>query len=399
MSSRPRRPARGRQTRGPGRGRPAARPQGQQWLLVGPGLLTVGVVIALLLAWWVDSNAQTAGEAAAAGSQGPLGPSPGRVPQAPQAHAYSVTYRIIEPDAPGQVERKVIQRPFYGRDVTYNSKGQPSSGAVTGPDGAYIFLTSPKPHWGLLETGTYRATGDDHVGAGLAQAVAHHLARVLGTRKILGRTCTVVRTGGPVGSPVTAPTRSDYTDICVDDATGQALDEVWLIKGKLARERLATAFSDHPVITDASFRVDSSGPAVPPGTSGSTDVIALGPTDIPKLPVFMSAPDGYRLDGVQDQVTLEQPPGSTQPSETSTVFAHFVSGSDLIDLEQGALSSPSGGGIPVRLADGRKASLTIDLVSSYLDIDVGGQPVRLEGPDVDALIRAAVSIKAQPPAP
>jgi hypothetical protein len=393
MASRARRPPPPRR-----RGRQPARREGWQWLLVGPGLLTVGVAVALLVAWRVDSGAQTAGEAAAAVAQGPLRPSSGQVPLGTGVSAYSVTYRITEPDAPVQTERKLLERPFYGSDITYDTKGQATSGAVTGPSGAYLFLTSPKPHWGLLETGTYRATGDDHVGAGLALAVAHHLARVLGTRQILGRTCTVVRTGGPVGSTVTAPTGSDYTDICVDDATGQALDEVWLIKGKLARERLATAFDAHPSVTDASFRVDSSGPAVPAGTSGATDVIALGPTDIPKIPVFMAAPAGYQLSGVQDQVTLEQAPGSTQPSESSIIFAHFVSGPDLIDLEQGALSSPPSGSISVRLADGRRATLTIDLVSSYLDINVDNQPIRLEGPDLDALMRAALLVKAQPPA-
>lgn len=352
--------------------------------------------MALLLAWWVDSSAQTAGEAAAAAAQGPLAPSPGRVPVGSGVSSYSVTYRITEPAAPVQVERKVIERPFYGSDITYNGRGQPTSGAVTAPGGAYIFLTSPRPHWGLLESGTYRATGDDHAGAGLALAVEHHLAHVLGSRRLLGRTCTVVRTGGPVGSTVTAPTGSDYTDICVDNATGQALDEVWLINGKVARERRATAFDAHPTITDATFHVDSTGSAVPAGTSGATDVISLQPSDIPKLPVFMTAPAGYRLDGVQDQVTLEQPPGAAQPSESSVVYAHFVSGADLIDLEQGALSSPPSGAITVHLADGRKATLTIDLVSSYLDVSVAGQPIRLEGPDVGALMRAALAVKAQP---
>ena len=391
MSSRPRR------TPPPRRGRPPARPQGWQWLLVGPGVLTVGVAVALLLAWRVDSGAQTAAEAAASASEGQLGHSSGRVPSSTDATAYSITYRITEPDAPLQIERKIIQRPFLGSDITYNAKGGVTSGAVTAADGAYIFLPSPQPHWGLLESGNYRATGDDHPGAGLALAVQHHLARVLGTRQILGRTCTVVRTGSPVGSAqgVTAPTAANYTDICVDNATGQALDELWILDGKLARERRASAFDANPTITADSFHVDSTGPAVPEGTSGSTDVVALQPADIAKLPVFMAAPEGFSLSGVQDQVTLEQAPGSSQPSESSTIYAHFVSGSDLIDLEEGALSTPTASTYPVHLADGRSATLTVDLVSSYLNMTVNQTPVRLEGPDVTALLQAALLVKGQ----
>lgn len=391
MSSRPR-----RSPPPPRRGRRPARPRGWQWVLVGPGLLTIGAAAALLLAWRVDSHAQTGGEAAVAATEGPLGSSSGQVPTGSEVSAYSVTYRITEPDAPGQVERKVIERPFYGSDITYNSQGQPTSGAVTGPTGAYLFLTSPQPHWGQLETGTFRATGDDHAGVGLVLAAKYHLARVLGTRRLLGRTCTVVRTGGPVGSTVTAPTASNYTDICLDNATGQALDEIWLINGKVARERLATAFATNPTITASTFTVDSTGPAVPPGSDGSIDVVQLGPSDIGKLPAFMTAPTGYQLSGVQDQATLEQPPGASQPSVSSEVFVHFVAGPDLIDLEMGALPSPSSGAVSVRLADGRKATLTIDLVSSYLDLQIGGQPIRLEGPDAAALMLAALSIKAQP---
>ena len=159
---------------------------------------------------------------------------------------------------------------------------------------------------------------------------------------------------------------------------------------------MATSFNANPTVTDGSFRVDSNGPAVPLGTSGSTDVIALGPTDIPKIPVFMTAPAGYQFTAAQDQVTLEQAPGASQPSQSSIIFAHFVSGPNLIDLEEGALSSPPSGAISVTLANGRTAKLTIDLVSSYLDIQVDNQPIRLEGPSLDALMKAAVLVKAQP---
>jgi hypothetical protein len=359
-------------------------------------LLGAGLLIALLLAWWVDGNAQSPGEQAAAAIEGPLGAVPASgAPTSSPLSAYSVTYRITEPDTPVQVERKVIDRPFWGRDITYNPKGRPTSGAVTGPGGAYLFLTSPQPHWGLLETGTYRATGDDQAAAGLALAVRYHRAKVIGTRRVLGRLCTVVRTNGPIGAGVSAPDGSNYTDICLDQRTGQMLDEVWVLDKKLVRERRAVSFDPHPAITVSDFSVPSTGPAVPEGTSGSTEVVQLTPTDMAHLPVSMTAPAGYRLDGAQAQVTLEQQPGGTTPSQNTEIVTHFDSGPQLIDLLQGGFGSPPSGGIPIRLADGPSATLTIDLIASYLDTTRGGQAVRVEGTDLADLTRAAGGLKTQ----
>ena len=113
-------------------GRRQARPAGWKWLFLGPSVLTVGVALALLLAWRIDSHAQTSGEQQAAALEGQLGGAPaGGVPLPPPVSAYSITYRITEPNAPIQIERRLIQRPFYGSDLTY-SRGQLSSGAPSG---------------------------------------------------------------------------------------------------------------------------------------------------------------------------------------------------------------------------------------------------------------------------
>ncbi|MHB1445514.1 MAG: hypothetical protein ACYCTI_05035 [Acidimicrobiales bacterium] len=360
--------------------------------------MTVGVALALVLAWRVDANAQTSGEQLAAALEGQLGSPPnGGVPVPPPLKAYSLTYRITEPDTPTQIEKKLIQRPFYGSDITYSSSGKVFSGAVTGPSGAYIFESSPHPHWGLLETGTFRATGDDQAAPALALAVQHGLARVIGSARVLGRPCTVVRTNGPVGATVAAPTASDYTDICLDDATGQVLDEVWVLYGKLVRQRLATAFDTHPRIAAGAFTVASSGPAVPAGTSGSMVVVSLKASDIARLPVLAAPPPGFHLAGVQAQVTDQSAPGAAStPAPATMIVAHYVDGANLIDLDQGSVSPAPSGSLRIALPGHRYGSLTIDLVASYIDLSIGGQPVRLEGPNLHLLLELAARLRLQP---
>lgn len=379
-------------------GRRPARPAGWKWLFLAPGVLTVGVALALLLAWRVDTRAQTSGEQQAAALEGQLGGVPaGGVPVPAPIRAYSITYRITEPNTPVQIEKKLIQRPFYGSDITYSARGQISSGAVTGPSGAYIFESSPQPHWGLLESGTFRATGDDQAAPALALAAQHGLARVIGSARILGRACTVVRTNGPVGDTVAAPTASNYTDIYLDDSSGQVLNEVWVLNGELVRQRLATSFNPDPHIGPGAFTVASSGPAVPAGTSGSTVVVSLKPSDIAHLPVFASAPPGYHLEGVQDQVTDQSEPGAASTlAPATTIYAHFVDGPNLIDLEEGTVNPGPPGSIRISLPDHRSGTLTIDLVASYIDLTIGGQPVRLEGPNLHALLELAGRLRLQP---
>jgi len=388
-------------SRPPARGgrRQPGRPAGWKWLFLAPGTLTAGVALALVLAWRVDSNAQTTGEQQAAALEGQLGGAPaGRVPVPPPLKSYSITYRLTEPNTPTQTEKRLIQRPFYGSDLTYSSTGQLSSGAVTGPSGAYIFESSPQPHWGLLETGTFRATGDDQAAPALALAAQHGLARVIGSAPILGRACTVVRTNGPVGDTVAAPTASDYTDIYLDDATGQVLNEVWVLNGELVRQRRATAFDPDPHVGTGAFAVPSSGPAVPIGTSGSTVVVNLTTSDVSHLPVVARPPPGFHLDGTQAQVTDESQPGAASVAPATTIYAHFVDGPNLIDLEEGTVNPGPPGSIRIALPGHRSGSLTIDLVTSYIDLSFDGQPIRLEGPNLHFLLELAARLRFQPQA-
>lgn len=380
----------------PARGGRTPRPRGWRWLLVGPGVLGLGVVLALVLAWHLDANSPTPGEESAQRSEGSLGPvHGGGIPTPRDVQSYRIVYRMTEPATPVQIDQREVDRPFLGRGETRGPNGHLFTAVVTNNEAAYLYISTPKPHWAELEGGTNRATGDEQAVPALQAAAAHGLARVLGTRQVLRRACTVVRTGEPLGSPITSPTASTYADECLDRATGLILDEIWVLDAKFVRERRAVQLDLDPRLPKSTFEVASSGPAAPVGSAGSTVGLTLDPSEVDSLPVWMPAPRGYRLDGVEAQTNFEDlSNGTSPPQAVSTVVAHFVDGPRLIDLEEGNLPAAPARGIPVALGHGRKAVLTLDMTSSYLDVTLpDGIQARVEGADISALIGAAKSIQ------
>lgn len=387
----PRRPPRGRR----------ARPDAWRWLLVPPAVLAIGVVAALVLAWLLDSGSPSAGEQAASLAEGPLGSSPRpaqfqslqqRIPS-----SYKVVYLVTEPGAPTQYDVREISRPYDGVELTKTTKGVITTGVVSNGTAAYVFVSSPKPHWSELEGGTNRATGDQNPIPALQAGIKYGLDRVIGSGEVLGRPCTVVRTGQPIGSSMTAPTKSAYTDMCLDDSTGMILREIWVYNGKFVRERQAVQLDLAPHFARGTFSVASSGPAVPAGQNGSTITSTLGPAQIAALPAWLPAPMGYRLDGVFDQTQYEDPTGSGTPSPLTEIVAHFVQGPNLIDLKEGNVAPAPAGSIPVSIGHGLRGALTIDMSASYVTTHLpSGLTVRIEGTDIPLLIKAARSLEVRP---
>jgi len=288
--------------------------------------------------------------------------------------AYTLTYRVTSPSAPVLIEDRVIKRPFFGRYLGHHTDGTITTGAITNSTGAYGWLTGPPAGWALIEGGTRRATADQHVGATLRAALHYHLAEIRGERRLLGRPCTVVRTGGPIGRPLTAPTQSDHADLCVD-RTGIALEEVWLRGGRLVRRRQATAFNPSAVIDDESFQAN---PYIGGISQGQAPTVReLTATDVAGLVLHLDPPPGLHEAG-GSVTTVSSPFGPI-----TTVQLHFANASNLLDLSQTAHppGAPPPAGLRVPLGQLGTGYLTLDLTASYLDIPVGNNVIRLEGAD------------------
>lgn len=387
----------------PAGGRRATRPAGWKWLLVAPTVMGLGVALALLLAWHLDVNSPTPGEQSASLAEGGLTSTTTAAfdrltPSNPSA--YRIVYRVTEPGSPTTLDVRDISRPFEGRELTTSLKGAIQTGVVSNDSAAYLFVSSPKPHWAELQGGTNRATGDQFPVPALQEATRHGLARVLGAGRVLGRRCTEVRTGAPIGSAMTAPSKSEYTDMCIDNSTGLILQEIWVLDSKFVRERQAVQLDLSPHFSPSTFSVDSTGPAVPAGQDGSTMASPLDASGIAQLPAWVATPAGFHLDGVLAQTEYEDPGDTGTTTPVTQVVAHFVDGPDLIDLLQGNIAPAPSGGIPVTLAHGRKGVLTLDMSSSYVDVHVGTDAVdvRVEGPDIAQLLQVAGTIQVRPSA-
>lgn len=300
---------------------------------------------------------------------------------------YHVVYRITSPGAGARQEARDVRRPYDGRTMTSDANGQPIQGSLTNEQGSFLL---EQGKWDKVTDGLHRAAGDESAVPALRAAVSHRLARVTGYSTVLGRRCTVVRTRNPAGATVAAPTKSDHTDLCLDQRTGVILREAWTLKGKLAQLRVAIDFTTTPPSANL-FAAAPGGPdlgveyAGQPGVPHDTPL----PIDkIPPLPVRVTPTGGYQLNGALLENVV-----SPNGDPLSTIVQHFVNGSgDLVDVKIGDASA-TGTSYPVSLPGGRTGHVTYDLTASQLVLSVAGRNVLLEGTDPQLLIRASAWVQ------
>jgi hypothetical protein len=237
--------------------------------------------------------------------------------------------------------------------------------------------------------GQSRATADQHAAAALAAGVPKGLASVGGNQRVLGRPCTEVRTGTPIGQPLSKPTKSDHADLCVD-RTGIVLSERWTRGGKLVRTRKATAFNIDPYFDDATFRPE---PAADPALAKASLSAVAHPaseSELAALGFTFTPPAGYTSTGPMTTKVSSSSNNLPAITEYSQFFRH---GSDVIELQQGSKPEPPSG-TAVSVPGLGRAFLTLDMTASSIEaVDASGRYARLEGADVSRLISAATGLR------
>ena len=313
----------------------------------------------------------------------PAGDAPVTISNVPTS--YQVVYRVQSfGDSPAtNTEAVTVRRPFDskleqktgeppGGDVqsalvwTLGKYSQTSSGGSPSVDGA-----APQA-----------ALGDMRLDATLQDLVADGSFATREKRTVLGRECQVYRTGEALETfTVTAATKLDYTDACVD-SSGLLLEEMSVSSGKLAERLIATAVDDTTAQADATFAVTGDPTAVADGGS------VLTPADPATAPVagywHMDAPPaGYQFQGRYLLQTPADSSASSDPSATTTTTTAptppvssyvdvYVNGPNTITVRQG----PAGGeptpdtsgdsGTTVDLGPLGSANLTTSLAGSRL---------------------------------
>jgi hypothetical protein len=184
----------------------------------------------------------------------------GRLPVATSPAGYHAVYRAEGykgPEVTVSTEEIWVQRPFDGRVVI--REGEPP-GTAQQFEGRSVFgLYANYTDAGAAQVAADAPTvalGDIRVAASLDDLVAEGLFVPGDRRRALGRECQTYRTGSPLQSlKITAPTATDYVDVCLDDA-GLVLEEVTIVEDKLAQRLTAISFEVDPILDPAGFKIE-----------------------------------------------------------------------------------------------------------------------------------------------
>lgn len=314
-----------------------------------------------------------------------------RLPATVQVSSYRVVYDVTLPGAPGSREENDVSRPYTGRQVTRDAKGALQSGTLTTPSATYIYVNgSGVKGWARVGNAPARAVGDQHALGAMRAAVQQGLADIRGTRTVLGRRCTLVRTGSPIGQPMKKATSKEYADLCVD-RTGVVLSQDWRLNGQPTLSRRAVEFTPNATFASATFQPKpaATGAAVDQLAQGSPVATKIDPGKLATLPVRFDPPTGYSLS------TAEITALTLQGRVTASTVVHYVNGSgDLLSLTIG--SGPGSlDGRQVELPGGRRGRLQPDLVASRLTLRFGDYFAQLEDGDPALLTQASRGLHQQ----
>lgn len=169
-------------------------------------------------------------------------------------------------------EQVAVQRPFEGRVAILD--GEPPGGTTRFEGRASFAQYANYTDAGAVQVAGDAPTvalGDIRINASLDELVKQGLF-VLGDRRRarLGsatRECQTYRTGSPMqGLKITAPTATDYVDVCLD-ASGLMVEEVVVVAGAPTQRLIATSLELDVTHDPALFRIE--GQQVGPDQGGA----------------------------------------------------------------------------------------------------------------------------------
>ena len=313
------------------------------------------------------------------------GGSTGRLPPEESISSYRIVYQITAYQSPPSTEEIDVQRPYLGREVQ-RTAGQLVSGLITNDQGLWKWVSSG---WSQVGGGERPSAGDYDLIPPLLAAIQGGDARVVGHGRVLGRPCTVVRTGSPPASQLAAPSARSYDDICVD-RTGIELSDTWVLNGTLLRTRTATTFNPDAASLGDAFAPSPAGPAAVQSDLPAASA-ALKPSAFSSLPFPFDPPPGFRSDGGYLTIPLQNGTISGPPNYTE----NFRNGSRLIELVEG---SQPGSFIPQGRPEHHPlgaAALDVQLSGSQFQIALPeDQFALIKGSDPSLLLVAARGLRS-----
>ena len=259
------------------------------------------------------------------GATGALAPSP--PPTSYRAVYRAETYQGAELTV--ATEEVAVQRPFDGRVAIL--EGEPPGGASRFEGRSTFGVYANYAEGGAVQAAAdapVAALGDIRLTASLVELGRQGLF-VMGDRrraKVGGETreCQTYRTGSPLQSQkITAPTETDYVDVCLD-STGLILEELVIAGGNLTQRLIATSLEPDPDLDPALFRIDAE--KVGPDKGGAI---------VTEVDRSTAPAPGYWTPATNPAGFSHQ--GRYKVERTSTSWVDvYVRGIDLITIRQGA---------------------------------------------------------------
>jgi hypothetical protein len=269
-------------------------------------------------------------------------------------NAYTVTYRVetYGDDGTDTVTTQdfAVRRPFDAhiagkQDAPPGGNEQWSVATSIGlyqqstpADGASAEVSAPST-----------ALGDYRLDASLSDMVADGSFVLRERRTLLGRECQVYRTGSPLESyTVTAPTDTDYSDVCIDGA-GLMLEELSVATGDVSQHQIATAVDPAADLGDDDF-VISATPTDLAGGGRELEEIDTATAPLTGFWSFSEPPEGYEIQHryvLRENVSDPSADTSDTTAVDATVVAEsyidvFVDGANVITVRQGPTSVDPG---------------------------------------------------------
>ena len=303
--------------------------------------------------------------------------------RAAELESFRILYEVVEFENEPRTEEHSVLRPYHGKVISERD-GAFLTGSLSNEDGAFTYVTGTQQGWQLIDEGRKTSFGDMYADVALAWALDKGMAEERGTETVIGRECTVFRTGAPIGAPVTAATDDEHADLCVDEA-GLILREDWHIDGKEVRRMEAVEVDLDADLDPSDFEPDVRLPDLPTEASGVTRVRKMTAVDRRELDVEVRSPEGYSF---EEAFVRER---SADQGSFLSYVERFQDGHVLLDVEHGAHGpgyEPQGE--VVDIGGGAKGWLSIGYTSSAITIlTIGSEYLRIVGPDLAALFEVA----------
>jgi len=242
--------------------------------------------------------------------------------------SYRVLYRAEaykDSQATESTEEIRVRRPFDGRVEIREGPPPGTAGQFAGRStyGTYANYTEGGAAQ-IADDAPTVALGDIRVAASIDELVGQKLFVLGDRRRALGRECQTYRTGSPLQSQkITAPTPTDYVDVCLDGA-GLILEEVTVAKGEVTQRLTATSIELDAALDPTIFAIEGSRVSADHGSAVVTEVDrAVAPT--PGYWALDTVPAGF-THRARSLVTAQKGPSYVDV---------YVRGIDLVTVRQG----------------------------------------------------------------